>query len=185
MAPRILRGRTGLTLVEMAVSLSIVVLAVFGMTSILVHSSRSSDRTTSQSGIDSGVAMAGERVAGYLMEARVVTIDTNGMGLTYKYPAPDPGTGGEVYSSDPKAAETGNRRLYVSNGELLCSDEPDRPILTDIPDTDPETHAALRVFSAGLNSHEIVVRLASEKTSSREHTQYSAETIRVQPRNML
>jgi len=181
MAAKILRGRAGLTLMEIAVSLGIVVLAVFGMTGILVHSGRSSDRTQAQSGLDSDVALAGERVQGYLMEARSVTIDGDGLGLTYKYPTKNPdGT----YTSDPTAVESTSRRLYVSNGVLYSSDEPDRPILTDVPDVDPETSTAMRVFSVGLNIREVQVRLVSERTIAGGSRLHSAITTRIGPRNI-
>jgi len=171
-----------MTLVEVVVSLAIVVLVVFGMTSVMVHSSRASDRTTSQSDIDSGVAIATERVEGRLIEARSVTIDDNGLGLTYKYPAKNlDGT----YSSNPKSLESTSRRLYVSDdNKLYCSDEPDRPILTDIPDIDPETQSAMRVFQVGINSREVQVRLVSQRTLAGGCQPYSAITIRVRPRNM-
>ena len=181
MAANLLRGRAGMTLIEITVSLAIIILAVFGMTGILVHSGRSSARTQGQSDLDSGVALAAERVQGYLIEARSITIDTDGLGLTYKYPTKNPdGT----YTSSPAAVEATSRRLDVSNGVLSSSDEPDRPILTDIPDVDPETGTATRIFSVGLSGREVQVRLVSQKTVTGGCTQHSAITSRIRPRNM-
>ena len=172
--------RSGMTLIELIVSLGILTLAVFGMTAVLVQTSSSSDRTQARSDLDSSVALAAERVEHYLIEARSITIDTNGLGLTYKYPTKN--TDG-TYTSSANAVETTSRRLYVADGVLCSSDEPDRPILADIPVTDPETAQPIRVFSAGINDREIEVRLVSHRTI-RDNTFYSAVTARIQPRNM-
>ena len=181
MAFRIVRGNAGLTLVEVMVSLGIVFMVVFGTSAILETASRSTDRTQSRSELETNVALAAEKVNACLMEARSITIDSNGLGLTYKYPPKDiDGT----YTSSASAVESTSRRLYESGGDLYCSDDPDHPILSDIPTNDPDTGSPLRIFTIGLNSREIQVRLVSRRTVTGYQTVCSSMTTRVRPRNV-
>jgi type II secretory pathway pseudopilin PulG len=174
------RGRLGFSLAEVVTVIGIMSLVVAGACSLLVHSSQTSDKTQTQDQVDSGVALAAEQVSQRLMEARTNAIDADGMGISYSYPALN--TDG-TYTSSSKATDSTSHRLYVSNGKLYCSDDTNKPVLTDIPANDPETGAALQVFSNGTSGKFIVVRLAASRTTSNNATVYSAITIRLHPRN--
>jgi hypothetical protein len=102
--------------------------------------------------------------------------------LTYKYPATN---GDGTYTASKTATESSNRQLYLSNGSLYASDDPNRPILTDIPSTDPETGLPITIFSAGINSREVIVRLVTRKTLAGNQTIHSAITSRVRLRNAV
>ena len=174
-------NRKGFSVVEMVISLGIISLLILGIMSLFVGSSRSSDKTQVQNSVDTDVALAVERATGYLLEARSITVDSDGLGITYRRPATN--TDG-TYTSSFTSLEPTSHRLYVTGGTLYTSEAVDRPILRDVPTTDPETGTALRVFGAGLNGKEIVLRLACSRTTSRRQTKYSVVTTRLRPRNM-
>jgi type II secretory pathway pseudopilin PulG len=167
--------------VELVISMGIISLLMLGTMSLFIGSTQSSDKTQVRNSVDTDVALAVERVTGYLMEARSITIDTNGLGITYRRPATN--TDG-TYTSSFTSLESTSHRLYVTNGVLYSSEAVNRPILRDVPTNDPETGTALRIFGAGLNGKEIVLRLACSRTASRNQTIYSAVTTRLRPRNM-
>jgi type II secretory pathway pseudopilin PulG len=174
------RGRPGMTLAEVVTTIGVMSLVVAGATSMLVHSSRASDKTQTQNEVDADVALAAEKVTTCLIEARTYTIDANGLGISYYYPALNiDGT----YTSSAKATDPTLHRLYVTNGKLYCSDSTSRPVLANIPTNDPETGTALQVFTNGIDSKFIVIRLAASKVTANNVTVYSALTIRVWPRN--
>jgi len=165
---------------ETLVTIGITSLILFGMTALMMDSTTSSDRTQTQSNTDTDVAIALEKVSALLLESRSITIDSDGCGITYRYPAESGGS----YTPSAKALEAGSHRLYVSNGGLVCSDDVDEVILDGIPSTDPDTGSALRIFNVGANAKEIVIRLASSRTTGRGRTVHSAVTARLRPRNM-
>ena len=175
------RRRAGMTLIEVVVSVGILSLVVFGMTGLMMNSSRSSDRTMIQNEVDSDVALAVEKVHAALAEARFVAIDADGMGLTYKKP---PTNQDGTYSSSATAVESTTRSFYLSDGDLYCSDDANKPLLENVPSTDPETGEPLVIFGTGVNGKELTVRLVSSRITGSNETVYSAVTTRVRPRNM-
>lgn len=175
-------GREGLSLVELLVAVGLLSLVAFGTSTLIISSNRASSSIQDQSTVDSGVALAAERVVGYLKEARSISIDSNGMGVTYQNPAKK--TDGS-YTLDYQGMEATSHRIYVSQGSLWQSDASSRPILKSIPGTDPATGTTLRVFSYGLNSKQLAIRLVSQKSNSVRGPRYSAITIRIRPRNIM
>ena len=175
------RRRAGVTLVEMVASVGILSLVVFGMTALMMNASRSSDRTMIQNEVDSDVALAVEKVHAALVEARSVAIGVDHTGLSYKKP---PTNEDGTYSSSPAAVEDTTRSFYVSSGHLYCSDDSNKPVLENVPYTDPETGSPLVIFTTGVNGKELIVRLVSSRTTGSNETVYSAVTTRVRPRNM-
>lgn len=176
-----LRQRSGMSLAELLTVMGIMSLIVTGTTSMLIHSSRSSDRTQTQNEVDNDVALAAEQVTQSLLEARTITIDADGMGITYYYP--ELSEDGTQYTSNATATDAVSHRLFVSNGRL-CSSDSIRPILTNIPPKDPETNATLTVFTSGVSNRFIIIRLAMSKTTTSNSTVFSALTIRLRPRNL-
>ncbi len=178
---RILKTKSGLTLAEMVVSLGVLMLIVVGMSSLLVDSSKSTDRTQMQSKVDTEVALAEEKIFNLLIEARRITIDANGNGITYHFPAKNEDGS---YKFSHKAVDSVAHRIYLTNGSLYSSDDPDNPILTNIPSRDPETGSTIRIFSAGVNGKEVVVRLVSTQAANPTCSFTSAITTRIRPRNI-
>ena len=178
----LLRNRDGITLVELMVTMGIMSLVIFGGAGILVNSSRSSAQIQTQSNIDSDVALAAEKLNHLLMETRSVTIDSNGLGLTYKLP---PTNSDGAYISSAKELESTVRRIYLSGADLVTSVEPGRPILQDIPTIDPDTKTTLRIFQSGVGGKEIIIRLVSGKQATAgAHLSYSILTTRINCRNI-
>jgi len=178
----LIRNRYGITLVELMVSMGIMSLVIFGAAGLFVNSSQSSARTQTQSNIDSDVAIAAEKLNNLLMETRSVTIDSNGLGLTYQLP---PTNSDGTYTSSAKALETTFRRIYVSGTDLVTSAAPEVPILHNIPAVDPDTNTTLRIFQSGVGEKEIIVHLVSgRRATAGAHVIYAVLTTRINCRNM-
>jgi type II secretory pathway pseudopilin PulG len=177
----IAHNRKGITLMEMLISLGITSMLMLGILSLFIGSSRSSDKIQVQNSVDTDVALAVESITGYLIEGRSIVIDANGLGVTYRRPATN---ADGTYTSSFTSLEANSHRLYVTNGVLYSSEAVNRPVLRDVPTNDPETGAALRVFSAGVNGKEIVLRLACSRKTSQNQTVNSVVTTHLRPRNM-
>ncbi len=173
--------KQGFTFVETMLAVAIISIVMLGSVALMMGSTRNTDKSQTQNKVNTDVALAVEKVSALLDEARSITIDANGLGITYYYPA---AAGSAVYTASATATDTVQHRLYVSNGQLLCSDNVNVPILLNVPAKDPVSGAALVMFSSGVNNSEIVLRLASDKTTSMNVTLFSAVTAHIRPRNM-
>ena len=169
-----LRNKSGFTLVEIMVAMTIMVMVTLGMCALFVDSSRSSGRTQTRADVDNAVAIATEKVNDALMEARTVSIAANGRSITFYRPVLDNATG--HYTSSAKTTEATARSLYATGTNLYSSDSA-KPILKNIPTTGA-------IFSYGINNKEIVVQLQSSQAAGGNQTASSTVTIRIQPRNM-
>ena len=175
------RSRAGTSLIEVLISLSIIVMIAYGTSMLLVNCSHSSDHIQTQSELDSKAAMAAEMIRGYLAEARAFTIAPNGRSISYQYP--QSATGTYILSSTELDPTVHSIYLDGTGSNLYCSDDPNTPILQNIPAVDPEQNTTMFIFSSGCNTNEIVVRLVSSQNVD-DNALYSAVTMRVYPRNM-
>jgi prepilin-type N-terminal cleavage/methylation domain-containing protein len=182
-----LKHRSGFTLVELMVALSISCLVVLGTAELLIDSTRASDKMQTQGTADQNVALAVEKIKGLIGEARTVTIDVDGCGLTYRCPAKN--SDGSYVSSEI-STEPNDHRIYLQNGTLYSSDPTASPanatsvILKNVPTIDPDTKTALRIFQNGPIAGQFIIRLASSPLTSRNNAMPSTITTVVQARNM-
>ena len=175
------RGSRGFTFVEIMLAVSLISIIMLGSVALIMGSTRNTDKSQTQNRVNTNVALAVEKVSELLNEARSITIDPDGLGITYYYPA---GTGAPIYTASSTALDTVAHRLYVINGQLLCSDDVKVPILLNVPTNDPVLGGNLVMFSSGVNSNEIVLRMASTETTGLDVTLFSAVTAHIRPRNL-
>jgi len=172
--------KSGVTLIELLVAMGLMSILLLVCAELSIDSVRMSDRIQTQAQADSDVALAVERIRGMLNEARSWTLDSNGLGITYYLP---PKNTDGTFTTSSSALEASSRRIYVSNGSIMCSDRT-FPILNNVPVKDPLTGTTLIVFQKGLNSKQIKMRLVVQRNNLRGQVITSSITTVIQPRNL-
>lgn len=158
-----------MTLIEVLTASTLGVLCVFGAVSTLLMGMTgwAKGQGSISSNLDSQKSI--RLVTSELKEAMEVTIDADGLGLTYKLPAAD-GTG--LYSQPMTWDGVSRRMQYVVSGSVgrieMGPTTNLRVIATNVSNTNPGTGNTMRVFVPGDGAvvREITVRLTADNYGS-------------------
>ncbi|MFQ3549495.1 MAG: hypothetical protein SNJ70_07055 [Armatimonadota bacterium] len=172
-----LATKKGFSLAEMITAFGISTIVLFSTASLMLNSSRTSDRTQVQSKVDNDVAIAVEKIQKLLLEAKDFEIENNGTKITFHYPQKING------NYQPNTTDATTHSITLSGSDLIYSGTPDKPILSGIPETDPDTNSTPEIFSHGTHSKEIVIKLFANETTASNKNVYSKVITRVRPRN--
>lgn len=130
---------------------------------------------------ETGSQRAVREVSQTLREAMAVTVDANGMGLSFRLPVTNPDGSYTI----PLTWDGVARRIAYNNGQLIVSGNgPDRVICKGVITTDPLTSGgtgSYKIFTAGGGSvtRSLNVEVVSQRTAdySKLATSRSRETI--------
>jgi type II secretory pathway pseudopilin PulG len=139
----------GITLMELVVGIGITALLVAATGSLLLGSTRIWARRSTQAQTDTDVALAMQRITRDLSQAMAFSIEDCGRSIYFVLPAR---AAGEATFQIPVQAERDEwgdirTRWYRLCGSALYSSERDDPLITDMPEIDPETGEPYFVFS--------------------------------------
>lgn len=173
--------RRGTTLVETVIAASLSILTFAGAVMLFISGSISWARGFGKIDAEATTNRAVREVARELREAWSVTVDTNGLGLTYKLPVKD-STGSY---KNPIAWDNVTRRIEVQGTNLVITGGPaPHTICKGLIYTDPQSPGGTgtyRFFTAGSGSitRSLTVMLVSSRQAEYKKmaTSRSRETI--------
>ncbi len=172
------RRTRGFTLPEVVTASSLTVICLFTAISVFLMGMSSWYKGQGKMEAEGGSQAAVRRISKELREAMAVTVDSDGMGISYRRPQID-GNGNFIM---PVAWDSVTRRIYMSNGSLnLLTGETVRVIARNVTSTDPQSNATYRMFTPGIGSitRSITVMVVLQKNSYKTEnvTSRSRETI--------
>lgn len=173
--------RRGTTLVETVVATGLSTLAILGATLLFTSGSMIWMRGYGRIDAEATTHRAVREVAQELREAMMVTVDSNGLGLTYRLPVKDNSgnfTMPVTWDNVTRRIELEGTKLVITGGQTphaICKGV----ILTD-PQT-PNGNGSYKIFTAGAGSttRSLTVMLVSSRTAdyNKMATARSRETI--------
>ncbi len=173
--------RSGATLVEVVTSATLSVLVLTGAYAALLSGSTSWLKGAGSLDASATSQRATRIIATELREAMSVTVDGNGLGLSYRMPAVD----GDGSFTVPPVWDNVARRIELNGSNLnIVTGGSTRRIAAGVITTDPLSPGGTgtyRIFSAGAGTvtRQITVQLVVRKTSVKDKTvtSRSRETI--------
>lgn len=175
------RTRRGVSLMEvlLASTLTVTVLAV--AIGVFLSGMLSWMRGQGRIDAESGSQRAVRAISQTLREAMVVTVDSDGNGLTYRLPLSDSNGNYNV----PMTWDGVTRRIFLSGGKIkVTGTGPERILCSGVISTDPLTSGgtgAYKVFTSGAGSitRSLNVMVVSQRTTdyNKTATSRSRETI--------
>jgi hypothetical protein len=137
--------RRGFSLAELSVSIGIIALTTFSITSLLLFGLRSMQRTTADVNNNQKGAQGMRRVAETLRSAMSTSISNDGRTITYTLPkvsnSLDAVTGEREFVI-PKVSDGVSRMFYVTTSGSLIDSVTGRTLIKNIQLTDPDPNSS-------------------------------------------
>lgn len=165
-----MRGRRfqrGATITEVAIASAISTIVLFGAVSTFLVGMSSWMRGQGKLDVSSRSQIAVRTISQELREAMSITVDGDGMGVTYRRPRLT--TAGDIQI--PVLWDGVARRIELRNGVLRKSTNGNiRVLARGLTTTDPRSRTAYRVFTAGSGSitRQVHVQLANRAFGFRD-----------------
>src|SRR5947209_4050189 len=159
------KKQLGATLIELLTAAGITIVVLLGSLSILVAGSASWAQGLSKIGAEMDAQMSVRAISQQLAEAMFVSVDSDGMGLTYRLPEKD-ATGNYVL---PITWDGVSRRIEVQNKNLVLIDRGVKRVLAHgLILTDPLSSrgtAPYHIFTpgAGTLTRQVTVEVATQR----------------------
>lgn len=140
----------GLTTVELLMASTISAGVLFTSVMLFLFGMAQWSRGEAHIAADSGSQVAVRAIAAELREAMAVTVDSDGLGLSYRLPKKN-GSGDWI---TPVEWDGVSRRIFYENGEVRITGDKNRVLCEHVVLNDPQWDGnhAYKVFSAGAGS---------------------------------
>lgn len=176
--------RRGVSLVETVIATGLSTLAFFGATLLFLSGTMSWMRGAGRIDSESTTNRAVRQVSRELREAMAVTVDSNGLGLTYRLPVKD-GTG--TYTN-PIVWDGISRRIELQGSSLVITGGANHTICKNVILTDPQASGSTPyvIFAAGTGSitRSLTVMLVSSRSADYNSTATSRSRETIYLRNI-
>ena len=163
------KKQRGATMVEVVTGAAITTLVLFGSTAAMISGMNSWARGQGKIDADSQSQKAVRVISMELRQAMTVTVDSNGLGLTYRLPSKD--ANGDYII--PVVWDNIYRRIEYSNGVIkILTGENNHVICRNVILTDPFSTggvASYKIFTAGSGAitRQLVVMIATRTNGAR------------------
>lgn len=156
------RRSLGLTMVELLTAATLTVAVLFAAVSALLFGTSSWLRGMGRISAESEAKRAVAVVSQTLREAMAVTVDGDGMGLSFRYPVRN----SEGRYVLPPVWDGVQRRITVQGGNLvLLEGDASRVLCRSLDSIDPRTGSTYRVFTApsGAIVREVTIQIVTRR----------------------
>jgi hypothetical protein len=154
--------RQAVTMVEVLIAAGLNTVILGAAVLCMLQGSRAWIKGNASANSASSAARAVRIVSDTLREAMLVTVDANGLGLTYRMPAVENGA-----FTVPPVWDGVTRRIFLNGSNLVIQEGgSSRVICRNVITTDPNTGANYRIFTAGVGSvtRSVTVMVATRNT---------------------
>ena len=173
--------RRGATLTELLTAAAVSVLALIGATSIMISGSAAWAKGMGKIGAETEAQMSVRVIAQQLREAMAVSVDSGGMGLTFKVPSKDANGNFSV----PEVPDGVLHRIEAEGNSLvLITGNTKRVLSKDLIFTDPVSNngaSAYKLFTpgSGLVTRQVTIEVATKRFG------YKANTVSTRSRETI
>ncbi len=170
--------KRGVSLLEAVTAAALTTIVIFGSVATFLSGMSAWVRGQAHIDAESGSQRAVRRIANDLREAMTVSVDADGMGITYNLPQKD-GTGAYVI---PMVSDGVSRRIALNAGQIVkTGGGENRVYCKGVVTTDPVSNAAYRVFTPGVGAvtRSLTIMIASRSAS------YKTETVASRSRETI
>lgn len=167
--------KCGATLVEVTLAAGLSTIVLFGAISTFLSGSVAWVRGQGKMDAESGSQRAVRMISRELREAMMVSVDSDGQGLTYRLPAKE----SDGSYTMPLTWDNVTRRIALSGGSVsVTSAGASRRLCTGVITTDPQSSGGTgtyKVFNAGVGAitRSLTVMVVSRQNTDRTSTAVS------------